>query len=466
MFVIHRFASVTYTAHIQQLVRLLKPTQLEGLKAGPKLRVKLTFTTKLTGTETDNCIKDWSNFCESEGIGAVYEVDETEAMATVELFRVLWPRSDMASEEKHLKCVLVMPVLVAVRQQIDKTQQRNGPQLAAFRAHIGVLEAQVQAIRAMEPNGEVTGGGVAALLQPKPSPELHSNYLTSASLAATTPLYNTTPTTMVRTSRLLALPREMRDMIYEFTVIGEHTLRIKQNASAQTGFPLASSSGLLLACSQLSSEYFQAFTKTALRPNDSTVFQVTFKNLTSLSARRAIENLTEEQLELIQDGRATKLIVKLFFTSAANNLSPPEIEKLIETWTYFCSHTGLSAGYWVADTTAAPIFWDDFREEGRKYRKASEGRAVCDAIAWYFAERETRRHKVSVKRREARAIRAGKLAVSGAKGSTIEGQDARGLIDQAVSDEGATAAELWSVKRLRSRELKVAGAYSDDDDDL
>ncbi|KAK3619189.1 hypothetical protein LTR56_024188 [Elasticomyces elasticus] len=267
---------------------------------------------------------------------------------------------------------------------------------------------------------------------------------------------------MVRTSRLLALPREMRDMIYEFTVIGEHTLRIKQNANAHTGFPLASSSGLLLACSQLSSEYFQTFTKTALRPNDSTVFQVTFKNLTSLSARRAIE---EEQLEIIQDGRAPKLIVKLFFTSAANNLSPPEIEKLIETWTYFCSHTGLRASYWVANTTAASVFWDDFREEGRKYRKASEGRAVCDAIAWYFAERETKRHEISVKRREARAVRAGKLAVSGVEGSTIEGQDARGSTGQAVSDEGGTAAEPWSVKRLRSREVKVAGAYSDDDDD-
>ncbi|KAK5702991.1 hypothetical protein LTR97_003937 [Elasticomyces elasticus] len=271
---------------------------------------------------------------------------------------------------------------------------------------------------------------------------------------------------MVRPSRLLALPREMRDMIYEFTVIGEHTLRIKQNANAQTGFPLASSSGLLLACSQLSSEYFQTFTKTALRPNDSTVFQVTFKNLTSLSARRAIGNLTEEQLELIQDGRGPTLIAKLFFTSAANNLSPPEIEKLIETWTYFCSHTGLSAGYWVADTTAAPVFWDDFREEGRRYRKASEGRAVCDAIARYFAERETRRHEISVKRREARAIRAGKLAVPGVKSDTIKGQDARESTGQVLSDEGGTAAEPWSVKRLRSREVKVAGAYSDDDDDL
>ncbi|KAK4889702.1 hypothetical protein LTR27_011503 [Elasticomyces elasticus] len=242
---------------------------------------------------------------------------------------------------------------------------------------------------------------------------------------------------MVRTSRLLALPREMRDMIYEFTVIGEHALRIKQNANAQTGFPLASSSGLLLACSQLSSD-----------------------------ARRAIENLTEEQLEIIQDGRCPKLIVKLFFTSAANNLSPPEIEKLIETWTYVCSHTGLSASYRVADTTATPTFWDDFREEGRRYRKASEGRAVCDAIAWYFADRETKRRAISVKRREARAIRAGKLAVSGVKPRTIEGQDARGSIGQAVSDEAGTVAEPWSVKRLRSREVKVAGAYSDDDDDL
>ncbi|KAK5688081.1 hypothetical protein LTS10_000059 [Elasticomyces elasticus] len=271
---------------------------------------------------------------------------------------------------------------------------------------------------------------------------------------------------MVRTSRLLALPREMRDMIYEFTVIGEHTLRIKQNANAQTGFPLASSSGLLLACSQLSSEYFQTFTKTALRPNDSTVFQVTFKNLTSLSARRAIEKLTEEQLELIQDGGAAKLIVRLFFTSASENLSPPEIEKLVETWTYFCSRTGLSASYRVANTTAAPVFWDDFREEGRRYRKASEGRAVCDAIARYFAGRETRRHEISVKRREARAIRAGKIAVSGVKGSTIEGQDALGCIGQAVSDEGGTVAESWSAKRLRSREVKMAYGFSDDDGDL
>ncbi|KAK5730382.1 hypothetical protein LTR15_000319 [Elasticomyces elasticus] len=271
---------------------------------------------------------------------------------------------------------------------------------------------------------------------------------------------------MIRTSRLLALPREMRDMIYEFAVIGEHTLRIKQNANARTGFPLASSSGLLLACSQLSSEYFQTFIKTALRPNDSTVFQVTFKNLTSLSARRAIENLTEEQLRPIRDGGAAKLIVKLVFTSAANNLSPPEIEKLIETWTYFCAHGGLSASYWVANTTAASMFWADFSEEGRKYRKASEGRALCDTIARYFVERETRRHEISVKRREARAIKAGKVAVSGVKGGTIEGPGTQGSDGQAVTDEEGTVAEPWSAKRLRSREVKMAVAYSDDDDDL
>ncbi|KAK5710300.1 hypothetical protein LTR17_019006 [Elasticomyces elasticus] len=252
---------------------------------------------------------------------------------------------------------------------------------------------------------------------------------------------------MVRTSRLLALPRDMRDMIYEFAVIGEHTLRIKQNAIAQAGFQLASSSGLLLACNQLSSEYFQTFTKTAFSANDNTVFQVTLKNLTSLGARRAIKSLAEEQLEPIQDGGATKLIVKLFFTSVAEDFSPPETENRIRQWTSFCEDYGLSASYIVGKATTSSEFWDEFLEEGDTYRTGSEEEAVCDALTEYFSERDAQRIQRNSKRIDARATRSGKAADCGTAG----GRNAYGTGGQNTNVQGPAATERWAALRSRAQ---------------
>ncbi|KAK4889703.1 hypothetical protein LTR27_011504 [Elasticomyces elasticus] len=147
------------TARIQEFVCLLTPTQHAVLRAGPKLGVKLTFTTKLTAAETDNGIKNWSKFCETEGIGAIYEADETVGMATMDLLKFRGPDSGMAFEEKYLQCVLVMPVLQAAREQIDRNQEQRRAQISALRARIAVLQAEAQAIRAARSNCEMTGGG-------------------------------------------------------------------------------------------------------------------------------------------------------------------------------------------------------------------------------------------------------------------------------------------------------------------
>ncbi|KAK5702992.1 hypothetical protein LTR97_003938 [Elasticomyces elasticus] len=157
--VIEATATNLETAHIQQFVHHLTPAQIKVIKAGPKLLVKLTFTTKLTEAETNGGIKNWSNFCQIEGIGAVYSTDKTVGMATMDLLKFRAPDSGMAFEEKCLQCVLVMPVLQAAREQIDRNQEQRRAQISALRARIAVLQAEAQAIRAE--NDEMIRGKLA-----------------------------------------------------------------------------------------------------------------------------------------------------------------------------------------------------------------------------------------------------------------------------------------------------------------
>ncbi|KAK5710299.1 hypothetical protein LTR17_019005 [Elasticomyces elasticus] len=101
---------------------------------------------------------------------------------------------------------------------------------------------------------------------------------------------------MAAPSHLLALPRELRNLIYEFIVVGEETLRIKQTPPPKKHCQLASSSSVLLACKQINAEYLETLLKNTL---DSEVMVI---NLDTARLRHFVRMLTPAQLKNLQAG--------------------------------------------------------------------------------------------------------------------------------------------------------------------
>ncbi|KAK1065993.1 hypothetical protein LTR12_010425 [Friedmanniomyces endolithicus] len=104
---------------------------------------------------------------------------------------------------------------------------------------------------------------------------------------------------MAPTSRLLSLPRELRDKIYEFVAINEDHFRVKTTPPTVERRQLASRSGLILACKQLHEEYPEDLLANSLKPNNLIIIEVIVLNGDFTRAFDFARHLTPAQCTMI-----------------------------------------------------------------------------------------------------------------------------------------------------------------------
>ncbi|KAK3619188.1 hypothetical protein LTR56_024187 [Elasticomyces elasticus] len=201
--------------------------------------------------------------------------------------------------------------------------------------------------------------------------------------------YNLPPLTMASPSRLLALPRELRDVIYAFAVIsGEQTLRIKQQPPSRGHSQFTSSSQLLLVCKQVSAEYVESFAKNILSPGHEEVhIALTVLDFDVADLQALIQSLAPGQVDHLK--AKCRLRVRLVFLEKIIGLERNDNLRL-KSWAHFCNSKGLRAAYEV-DQTAVRRKWegDDayiLYELGPKLPEEIFIRyAICD---WIWEDKE------------------------------------------------------------------------------
>ncbi|KAK5122705.1 hypothetical protein LTR85_003620 [Meristemomyces frigidus] len=144
-------------------------------------------------------------------------------------------------------------------------------------------------------------------------------------------------------SCLLKLPRELRDCIYDLTLLGEQPIRVKselQIVNEQGGSGcLASSSALILACKQLHQEYTETFHATqALRGDvrlEANADDADFRCLIGFG-------LAMSAMQVNAVVRNATLHVKL---AIGPTLSSAKLIGRLEEWYVSCKETGMTATY-------------------------------------------------------------------------------------------------------------------------
>ncbi|KAK4905625.1 hypothetical protein LTR49_025103 [Elasticomyces elasticus] len=159
---------------------------------------------------------------------------------------------------------------------------------------------------------------------------------------------------MASLSRLLALPRELRDVIYAFVVIsGEQTLRIKQQPPAQ-GHSHFTSSSPLLVCKQISAEYVESFAKNILSPGHEEVhIALTVTDLDFAGLQASIQSLRSGQVNHLRAKCRLQVCLVFSYNVPGNELVT---NARMKSWAHFCNSEGLHATYDVDET--ASRWWD------------------------------------------------------------------------------------------------------------
>ncbi|KAK5730380.1 hypothetical protein LTR15_000317 [Elasticomyces elasticus] len=160
---------------------------------------------------------------------------------------------------------------------------------------------------------------------------------------------------MASLSRLLALPRELRNIIYEFVVISEEqTLRIKQQPPPQGHSHFTSSSPLLLVCKQVSAEYVESFAKNVLSPGHEEMHvAVTVPDLDFAGLQTIIRSLRSAQVDHLRAKCRLQVCLVFSYNVPGNELVT---DTRIKSWARFCKSEGLHATYEVDET--ASRWWD------------------------------------------------------------------------------------------------------------
>ncbi|KAK4550677.1 hypothetical protein LTR36_000256 [Oleoguttula mirabilis] len=193
---------------------------------------------------------------------------------------------------------------------------------------------------------------------------------------------------MAQESPLLRLPRELRDFVYEFAVLGEQPMKLKRvlpdtNKHGVSGC-VASSSSLVLACKQLYNEYFEVFdTVVAFSPNIELEAIVTDMDFTSVIGMGC--ELSAMHMKMFI--RSASLHVRL----TVGPTTPSAIlARRLGEWYKFCRETGMTATYKV-DVAARDRAQEScfmvrcLRIRGQRVRLAGsedfeEGRKVSEAL--------------------------------------------------------------------------------------
>ncbi|KAK5710298.1 hypothetical protein LTR17_019004 [Elasticomyces elasticus] len=196
---------------------------------------------------------------------------------------------------------------------------------------------------------------------------------------------------MASLSRLLALPRELRDIIYAFSVIsGEQTLRIKQQPPAPGQSQFTSYSPLLLVCKQVSAEYVESFAKNILSPGHEEVHvAVTVPDLDFAGLQAIIRSLRSGQVDHLRAECRLQVCLVFSYNVPGNELVT---DTRMKSWARFCKSEGLHATYEVDET--ASRWWDwyggDVFDPWMCDPDLPEDDALTNAICCWTAKYENR----------------------------------------------------------------------------
>ncbi|KAK4889704.1 hypothetical protein LTR27_011505 [Elasticomyces elasticus] len=224
---------------------------------------------------------------------------------------------------------------------------------------------------------------------------------------------------MASLTRLLALPRELRDIIYAFSVTsGEQTLRIKQQPPAPGQSQFTSYSSLLLVCKQVSAEYVESFAKNILSPGHEEVHvAVTVPDLDFAGLQTILRSLRSGQVDHL---RARLQVCLVFSYNVPGNELVTDTR--MKSWARFCKSKGLHAIYEVDET--ASRWWDwsggDVFDPWMCDPDLPEDDALTNAICCWTSKYENRLIRESIAAKSAaRAMKSATASQESEDGETV-----------------------------------------------
>lgn len=155
------------------------------------------------------------------------------------------------------------------------------------------------------------------------------------------------PTEGDKMFRLLELPRELRDNIYQVAVLDERTFRIKTklpDSASDVTEPdhsrgLVTTSPIILASKQLHVEYLEAMSHAVLASDLPTKIEATVTDLDFGKVMNFLGRYSTTEIDRIANTR--KLHIKLILPSADS----PRVYVDALDWNLFCEKYGVTASY-------------------------------------------------------------------------------------------------------------------------
>ncbi|KAK5702984.1 hypothetical protein LTR97_003930 [Elasticomyces elasticus] len=180
---------------------------------------------------------------------------------------------------------------------------------------------------------------------------------------------------MAEQSRLHALPRELRNNIYAFLVMGEGRVRVKK-ATAAAACPFAISSPLILSCTQIHDEYCEDFLANIFGTESNIKIEVIVTALDFTPALNFLRNLQPAQLAHIKAQNVLDVLLvypSLHYSSTMNE------------WSGYCKQEAVTVLYTIDDKrSSASDERNGHRSEPLLRIHHSEGPILRDALmsAW------------------------------------------------------------------------------------
>ncbi|KAK4889696.1 hypothetical protein LTR27_011497 [Elasticomyces elasticus] len=187
---------------------------------------------------------------------------------------------------------------------------------------------------------------------------------------------------MAQQSRLLALPRELRNNIYSFNVMSEGKVRAKGAATTDV-CPFAVCSPLILSCTQIPDEYCEDFLANIFGTESSIKIEVVVTALDFTPALNFLRNLQPAQLAHIKARNVLDVLLvypSLHYSSTINE------------WSEYCKQEAVTVLYTIDEKpSSASDERDGHRSEPLLRIHHSEESRLRSALmsawmAWHFGK--------------------------------------------------------------------------------
>lgn len=176
-------------------------------------------------------------------------------------------------------------------------------------------------------------------------------------------------------SRLLALPRELQDIVLEYVVLGEATIRLHRTTGAAAYKTFNSHAPIILTNRQLHLEYFDVLRKTVLAAESNvdiiasidTTCQARTRDLTFFAFQ-----LSNQEIAIVNED--SKLYLELF-SSPASRYPYEGVMNALQLWFECSKRIGLQAQYIINSESASSAKLSADRRCVRRFSKLGRSRS-------------------------------------------------------------------------------------------